>query len=210
MSKIKIVAAFVVIAALAGVVAVQYQTIQELRRENAGLTQQVADIGPLQEKLTEAQQAAANSAGSLSDDQVHDLAKLRNEVSRLRQQSGELTKARRQIETLNQQVASEEAARQDAVANVQASVQAGVQAQTHQIQNQNACINNLRLIDAAKQQWALEFRKQATDTPAMSDLQPYLGRGPNGELPACPDGGVYTIGTVGDKPTCSNPGHVLQ
>jgi hypothetical protein len=64
-------------------------------------------------------------------------------------------------------------------------------------------------MDAAKQQWALEYRKQTSDTPAMSDLQPYLGRGPNGELPVCPDGGVHTSGNVGEKPTCSIPGHVL-
>ena len=51
---------------------------------------------------------------------------------------------------------------------------------------QNACINNLRLLDASKQQWALEQRKQSTDTPVGSDLQPYLGRGANGELPSCP------------------------
>jgi hypothetical protein len=73
----------------------------------------------------------------------------------------------------------------------------------------NACINNLRLIDAAKQQWALENRKSATDTPTMQDLQPYLGHGPKGEFPVCPNGGVYTIGAVGEKPTCSIPGHVL-
>jgi hypothetical protein len=74
---------------------------------------------------------------------------------------------------------------------------------------QNACVNNLRLFDAAKQQWALENRKQNTDTPTMKDLQPYLGRGANLELPVCPAGGVYTIGSVGEKPTCSIPGHVL-
>src|ERR1700734_3772572 len=74
---------------------------------------------------------------------------------------------------------------------------------------QNACINNLRLIDAAKQQWALENRKQSTDTPTMKDLQPFLGRGANGELPVCPAGGEYTVGSVGEKPTCSIAGHVL-
>jgi RNA polymerase sigma factor (sigma-70 family) len=74
---------------------------------------------------------------------------------------------------------------------------------------QNQCINHLRLFDSAKQQWAREFRKKATDTPTMEDLRPYLGRGQNGELPVCPDGGVYTIGIVGEKPTCSVPGHVL-
>src|SRR5580693_1191976 len=76
---------------------------------------------------------------------------------------------------------------------------------------QNACINNLRLVDAAKQQWALEQRKQTTDTPATSgsDLQPYLGRGANGELPTCPvDPGntfttSYTCNTVGVSPQCA-------
>src|ERR1700730_14707201 len=51
---------------------------------------------------------------------------------------------------------------------------------------QNACINNLRLIDSSKQQWALEQRKQNSDSPAGTDLQPYLGRGTAGELPSCP------------------------
>ena len=41
---------------------------------------------------------------------------------------------------------------------------------------QNACINNLRLIDSSKQQWALEQRQQSTCTPGGADLQPYLGR----------------------------------
>jgi hypothetical protein len=74
---------------------------------------------------------------------------------------------------------------------------------------QNACINNLRLIHSAKQQWALDEKKQSTDTPTLEDLRKYLGRGPNGELPVCPDGGAYTVGSVGEKPTCSHPGHVL-
>ncbi|HEX4122216.1 MAG TPA: prepilin-type N-terminal cleavage/methylation domain-containing protein [Verrucomicrobiae bacterium] len=72
----------------------------------------------------------------------------------------------------------------------------------------NACINNLRLIDSSKQQWALEQRKQNTDTPAGSDLQPYLGRGTLGELPACPVDSAnafsssYTPNNVGTKPLC--------
>src|SRR5271167_4869800 len=50
----------------------------------------------------------------------------------------------------------------------------------------NACINNLRLIDEAKQQWALEQRQNTGSTPGATDLQPYLGRGSAGELPTCP------------------------
>jgi hypothetical protein len=74
---------------------------------------------------------------------------------------------------------------------------------------ENACINNLRLIDAAKQQWAIEKGKQSTDTPTTKDIQRYMGRGENGEMPVCPAGGVYTIGSVGEKPTCTHAGHVL-
>ena len=82
---------------------------------------------------------------------------------------------------------------------------------------QNACINNLRLIDASKQQWALEQKKQSSDSPAGTDLQPYLGRGANGELPACPVdpqngfGTSYTQGIVGTPPVCLivSTSHVL-
>ena len=75
---------------------------------------------------------------------------------------------------------------------------------------QNACINNLRLIDSAKQQWALEKGKQSTDTPVDSDLITYLGRGTAGELPTCPVDSTtppsfdtsYTPNNVGTKPAC--------
>ena len=73
---------------------------------------------------------------------------------------------------------------------------------------QNACINNLRLIDSAKQQWALEQRQVNSSVPAGTDLQPYLGHGSAGELPACPADAAaafassYTIGDVSTKPLC--------
>jgi prepilin-type N-terminal cleavage/methylation domain-containing protein len=73
---------------------------------------------------------------------------------------------------------------------------------------QNACINNLRLIDSSKQQWALEQRQQSSSVPAGADLQPYLGRGSAGELPSCPVDPANTFATsysvlnVGSKPTC--------
>jgi competence protein ComGC len=70
----------------------------------------------------------------------------------------------------------------------------------------NACINNLRMIDAAKNEWALENNKKSTDTPSQSDLAHYLK---NGQFPTCPKGGTYTIGSVGEAPTCSVSGHKL-
>jgi hypothetical protein len=70
----------------------------------------------------------------------------------------------------------------------------------------NACINNLREIQAAKQQWALEKNKTQTDVPTWDDLQPYLG----GTVPlVCPAGGTYSINAISDPPTCSHPGHEL-
>ena len=71
----------------------------------------------------------------------------------------------------------------------------------------NACINNLRQIDGAKQQWALETKQTATATPAVTDLQSYLVRGTVGVLPLCPAGGAtfalsYTINDVGTVPLC--------
>jgi hypothetical protein len=76
-----------------------------------------------------------------------------------------------------------------------------------QTAQQNACINNLRQIQAAKDQWALEKRKPATAVPTWEDIQPYLGRG-RGTV-QCPQGGEYHIGAVGESPTCSVPSHVL-
>ncbi|HEY2328899.1 MAG TPA: hypothetical protein VGI63_03690 [Verrucomicrobiae bacterium] len=72
--------------------------------------------------------------------------------------------------------------------------------------HRNACINNLRLIDGAKQQWALEKNKATDAVPAEKDLLPYLK---DGIFPVCPDGGVYSINSVEAIPTCTVQGHIL-
>ena len=72
------------------------------------------------------------------------------------------------------------------------------------------CINNLRNLDAAKQQWALECGKQATDTPVAVDIEPYIGRGATGSLSsvycplAAPRGPLagYAVNPVGVAPAC--------
>jgi hypothetical protein len=73
--------------------------------------------------------------------------------------------------------------------------------------DQIACANNLRMIQTAKQQWAADKKKSSTDVATWEDIQPYLGRG-RGTL-RCPKGGEYTVGAVGESPTCSVPGHGL-
>jgi chromosome segregation ATPase len=200
--KTTIAIAGAAVAAALAVYFVQQQKLNELRLENEALKQQVAQIAPLQEQLASAAQAAAGGAAA-KEGQTLELARLRNEVSQLRKSSNDLAKARQQIQTLNQRVAAEVEAGKGALAQAQAQAQA----ETQKIQNANACINNLRLLDSAKLQWAQQNGKQATDTPAMEDLRPYFK--PNGVAPACPDGGVYTLGAVSEKATCSIPGHVV-
>jgi hypothetical protein len=54
----------------------------------------------------------------------------------------------------------------------------------------------------------MEHKKQNTDTPTASDIQPYMGRGPAIEMPSCPNdpkhtfATSYSINNVGSVPTC--------
>ena len=68
----------------------------------------------------------------------------------------------------------------------------------------NACINNLRQVDGAVQQWALETKQAASATVAFTDISSYLK-----SSVTCPSGGAaatfatsYTLTTVSNKPTC--------
>ncbi len=72
---------------------------------------------------------------------------------------------------------------------------------------QNACINNLRQYDGAVQQWALENKKQSSDTYGLTSLQPYIKLTSAGALPSCPAGGTYASGgAVTNPPTCTLSG----
>jgi prepilin-type N-terminal cleavage/methylation domain-containing protein len=74
---------------------------------------------------------------------------------------------------------------------------------------QNACINNLRQIDGAIQQWALENGKAVSASVNSTVVMPYLGRGTAGAFPSCPSGGQYKLTTVSTAPTCTISLHVL-
>ncbi len=73
----------------------------------------------------------------------------------------------------------------------------------------NACINNLRQIDAAIQQWALETKQSSTANVPSASLVRYLGRGTFGQWPTCPASGTYAVTTVSVKPSCTVANHVL-
>ena len=79
----------------------------------------------------------------------------------------------------------------------------------------NACINNLRQIDAAANEWALENHKKTADSLNMNtDLTPYIKLNSSSSIPPCPAGGTYALGSVGNTPTCTlssldNNPHIL-
>ncbi|HUA66058.1 MAG TPA: prepilin-type N-terminal cleavage/methylation domain-containing protein [Alphaproteobacteria bacterium] len=69
---------------------------------------------------------------------------------------------------------------------------------------QNACINNLRQVTAAVDQWALETGQPAgAAPPANVDITPYIVLNANGSIPKCPTGGTYTINNIGSPPQVS-------
>ena len=69
---------------------------------------------------------------------------------------------------------------------------------------QNACINNLRQIDAAANEFALEQKKSTGATINFpSDLTPYIRLNANNSIPPCPASGTYADGIVGTNPSCT-------
>ena len=67
-----------------------------------------------------------------------------------------------------------------------------------------ACANNLRLIDAGKEQWAMETGQAQSASVVVTAVDDYLK---GSTTPKCPGKGTYTYGDVGTKPTCSATGH---
>lgn len=79
------------------------------------------------------------------------------------------------------------------------------------VPHRTSCVANLKQIDGAVQQWALENKKAATATYSLSDPQ-VLAYMKGSALPVCPQRGRYSPGTnVGDVPKCSlaASGHAL-
>jgi prepilin-type N-terminal cleavage/methylation domain-containing protein len=70
-----------------------------------------------------------------------------------------------------------------------------------------ACISNLKTIEGAKAVWALENKKGDSAVPSDADLF-----GPDKTIskkPDCPGSGTYDLRSVAEKPTCTEPDHVL-
>jgi regulator of replication initiation timing len=174
-------------------------------------------------QLHESQQKVAQLQSDLDKLKNSSVATLSTENARLRAENQGLTQKFSQLQNennrlrgVNQQLTQQLQTSRDAVQQQQQIQTENQQASTapepaaeqslSAVAQLNLCINNLRQIDAAKQQWALENDRTDDAIPSAQDLLPYFG---DGLFPVCPSGGIYTINAVDVPPTCSIPGHVL-
>ncbi len=95
-----------------------------------------------------------------------------------------------QIEVRREKLASENQQLQQRTKEAQTAAFAGTQ---------QACFQMMKQIQGAKEQWALENRKDATGLPTAENLAAYL----KGFQFKCPGGGSHTINYVGQFPICS-------
>ena len=169
--------------------------------------------------LREAQQENRQLAGELAELKNSNAGLQAAEISRLRKQNEILTNKLAGLQTAADRLQQESRQnaqhlttartalqlQQEHLAQLQTENQqiAAVQAETLQ---RNACINNLRQIDAAKLQWALEKNRTTDAVPTVQDLLPYFR---DGIFPVCPAGGIYSLNAAAEEPACSLPGHAL-
>ena len=70
----------------------------------------------------------------------------------------------------------------------------------------STCQNNLRVIQGAKNVWALEKKKTPDALPTDDEL--FGASKVVNEKPTCPDGGIYTLNTAQESPSCSEHGPI--
>lgn len=65
--------------------------------------------------------------------------------------------------------------------------------------NKQQCLLNLRIIEGAKEQWAVENHSTVGAKPTPNDLAKYIN---GGLLLSCPQGAVYEVRLIGQSPAC--------
>jgi hypothetical protein len=210
-----------VVALLGGTVFFLYAANQQKDAKLAELRAKSQEADALRTENAElkASQVSQDELTRLRKDS-EDVLRLRNSVRQLNEQVTQLTrqlesaqtsaqKQQQQVQKLQTENEQARAAAQQAQQNAQQQAQKAQQqaATDPQTAQRNGCINNLRQIDGAKQQWALEKRKTPETTPTWEEIAPYLGTG--GTLPVCPAQGTYALHSVAERPACSVPDHTL-
>jgi hypothetical protein len=200
---------WILIVALLGGGFFLYSANKDKDAQIAKLTQDTADVDGLRKENDELkkQSVTPDEVARLRKDN-EEVLKLRNEVQRLRGENKELnSQLASQLAAAQAQGARAQQAKQEAEKLAAENAAMVSQAANTKIDNDLVCIKHLRVIDAAKQQWALENKKSPTDVPTADDLAPYL---PKDAPISCPAGGTYSINAVNQPPTCTVPGHELK
>ncbi len=210
--KLKLLLPWLCVAGLSIGLAALYSSNQKMAADLAKASQDSQELEQLRAAAEEAKKNPAESEELVRlRKENEEVLRLRNEVGQLRGEKQQLSKKAATAEAQAQNAQAEVQTIQAKVQNAQAQIQAQAQRIAAQAVNSAAnqaaaCINNLRQIDGAKQQWALENKKNAEDIPTATDIAAYLK---GNALPTCPAGGGYTLNAVGAEATCSIPGHVL-
>jgi len=192
-----------VVALVVGVVA-QYSASHKQDADLAQLREDSAELQKLRAASEQPKNAATDSDELAQLRKDHeDLLRLRNEVRQLRDEKQQLAKQLQSAPSSPQQPLSQQQLQQLQTENNQLKAQAMLIAATNQI---NTCINNLRQIEVAKQQWAAANGRPNGSLVNAPDIAGYF---PTKAVPSCPGGGIYTLNPIGINPICNIPGHVV-
>jgi hypothetical protein len=156
----------------------------------------------------DAAQAKLQQLQAAADSQAMENMRLNAENKNLSRKLSDLQSQNSLLNNAGEALSQQLTTAQQAVQQQQEQLQQ-IQVQSAQTQAGNelaSCMNNLRQIEAAKNEWALETSKTTGAEPTEQDLLPYLT---GGAFPVCPSGGVYTIGAIGTPPSCSIHGPLI-
>jgi RNA polymerase sigma factor (sigma-70 family) len=191
--NIKSIAAIVTSAVVAGTAThvIERNETTRLREANERLAAQHQTLSAEKDEALAAVAAKTEEQVRLQQNQS-ELLRLRGEVAQLRAQQKEFA----QLE--NQKLRS-----------VALTPRRAAEPPTTQPLDANSalCINQLRQIDGAMQQCALENHFTVTNIIAAEQILRYFK---GSQLPHCPSGGAYTFGSLTNPPICSIPGHTIS
>ena len=188
-----------------------HNTTQQATQTVATLQQQVQELQVVREEneRLKTNQVPKDELERLQKDS-HEVLKLRNQVQLLRGEQDKLKQSAQSAQNQSQQAQARIEAVQDQLTAARQAAAAKPALPIESAEDQTVrCINLLRQMDAAKNQWALQNNKTDDAIPTERDISPFIKLDADGNIPKCPAGGTRTINAVNVTPTCSIAGHVL-
>ncbi|MEO6036586.1 MAG: hypothetical protein ABIQ35_15150 [Verrucomicrobiota bacterium] len=203
--KLKTVVPWILVVLLALGVGISYQSGSAKEKDLAQLRLENAELPELRSEIDQAKKDSATNGTGVDPKEREELIRLRNEVGVLRREKQQMTAQLQQTQKSQEQSEALHARKAQLLQQLARVNQTQVPQQAEQ--SRDACINNLRQLDGAKQQWALENKQPANAFVVPEQIAVYL----KGQaIPVCAAGGIYTLNAVNANATCSIPGHTLK